>query len=116
MERRAAGIGLNVNGEGREFHGSADTRLLWVLRDAFGLKGAKYGCGAGVCGSCVVLVEGEPRHACTLPVADAAGKRVVTIEALAREPRRALDPAFGRAACAPWNADLVARPGQAARS
>ena len=94
MEQRAAGIGLIVNGEEREFHGSADTRLLWVLRDAFGLKGAKYGCGAGVCGSCVVLVEGEPRHACTLPVADAAGKRVVTIEALAREPRRALVQAW----------------------
>jgi len=83
MEQRTAGIRLEVNGEEREFRGPADTPLLWVLRDAFGLKGTKYGCGTGACGSCVVLMQGEPRHACTLPVADAAGKRVVTIEGLA---------------------------------
>jgi isoquinoline 1-oxidoreductase beta subunit len=65
-----------------------------VLRDAFGLKGVKYGCGTGVCGACVVLVEGEPRHACTLPVAEAAAKRVVTIEALAREPHQPLVQAW----------------------
>jgi isoquinoline 1-oxidoreductase beta subunit len=94
MEQRTAEIGLNVNGEGRQFLGPADTPLLWVLRDAFGLKSVKYGCGVGVCGSCVVLVQGEPRHACTLPVAEAAGKTVLTIEALAREPRRPLVQAW----------------------
>jgi len=88
MEQRAAGIRLEVNGEEREFRGPADTPLLWVLRDAFGLKGTKYGCGTGACGSCVVLMQGEPRHACTVPVADAAGKRVVTIEGLASDPQR----------------------------
>ena len=88
MEQRTAGIRLEVNGEEREFRGPADTPLLWVLRDAFGLKGTKYGCGTGACGSCVVLMQGEPRHACTLPVADAAGKRVVTIEGLASDPQR----------------------------
>jgi isoquinoline 1-oxidoreductase beta subunit len=93
MKRRTA-IRLNVNGEDREFHGLNDTPLLWVLRDALGLKGAKYGCGSGVCGACVVLVEGEPRHACTLPIAEAAGKRVTTIEALAREPQRPLVQAW----------------------
>ncbi len=93
MEQRAA-IGLNVNGEPREFRGRADTPLLWVLRDAFGLKGTKYGCGAGACGTCVVLVQGEPRHSCTLPVAEAAGKEVLTIEALAREPRQPLVQAW----------------------
>jgi isoquinoline 1-oxidoreductase beta subunit len=93
MEQRAA-IKLEVNGEEREFHGPADTPLLWALRDAFGLKGVKYGCGTGACGSCMVLVEGEPRHSCTLSVADAAGKRVLTIEALAREPQRPLVQAW----------------------
>jgi len=87
-------IGLKVNGEDRQFRGSADTPLLWVLRDAFGLKGAKYGCGVGVCGSCVVLVQGEPRHACTLPVAEAAGKTVLTVEALTREPQPPLVQAW----------------------
>jgi isoquinoline 1-oxidoreductase beta subunit len=94
MEQRAAAIGLSVNGEDREFRGPAGTPLLWVLREALGLKGTKYGCGVGVCGSCVVLVQGEPRHACTLPVAEAAGKTVLTIEGLAREPQRPLVQAW----------------------
>ena len=94
MERGIAAIRLEVNGEDREFHGRADTPLLWVLRDSFGLKGVKYGCGIGVCGTCVVRVDGAPRHACTLPVAEAAGKAVTTIEALAREPRLPLVQAW----------------------
>jgi isoquinoline 1-oxidoreductase beta subunit len=94
MEQRAAALGLVVNGEDREYHGLADTPLLWVLREAFGLKGAKYGCGTGVCGACMVLVDGEPRHACTLSVAEAAGKAVTTVEALAREPGQPLVQAW----------------------
>jgi isoquinoline 1-oxidoreductase beta subunit len=94
MDRRVAAIRLEVNGEEREFLGAPDTPLLWVLRDAFGLKGAKYGCGVGVCGTCVVRVQGEPRHACTLKVAEAEGKAVTTIEALAREPQRPLVQAW----------------------
>jgi isoquinoline 1-oxidoreductase beta subunit len=79
-------IGLNVNGEDRAYRGPVDTPLLWVLRDALGLKGTKYGCGVGVCGSCVVLVGGEPMHACTLRVGDVGTRAVVTIEGLARDP------------------------------
>jgi len=94
MDPRTAAIRLEVNGEEREFVGAPDTPLLWVLRDAFDLKGAKYGCGVGVCGTCVVLVQGEPRHACTLKVAEAAGKAVTTIEALARDPQRPLVQAW----------------------
>jgi isoquinoline 1-oxidoreductase beta subunit len=94
MEQRTAAIRLEVNGEPREFVGAPDTPLLWVLRDAFGLKGTKYGCGAGVCGTCVVRVDGEPRHACTLKVAEAEGKAVTTIEALARDPRQPLVQAW----------------------
>ena len=93
MEQRAV-IALSVNGEAREFHGAADMPLLWVLRDAFGLKGVKYGCGSGACGACVVLVQGEPRHSCTLPVAELAGRTVTTIEALARAPRQPLVQAW----------------------
>jgi isoquinoline 1-oxidoreductase beta subunit len=94
MEQRAQAIRVQVNGEEREFLGAPDTPLLWVLRDAFGLKGAKYGCGIGACGTCVVRVDGEPRHACMLPVSEAAGKAVTTIEALAREPQRPLVQAW----------------------
>jgi len=93
MERRAI-IELNINGEAREFRGSADRPLLWVLRDSFGLKGVKYGCGSGECGSCIVLVQGEPRHACMLTAGEAAGKAIVTVEGLAKEPRRPLIQAW----------------------
>lgn len=102
MEQRTE-IRLNINGEDREFRGPAHTPLLWVLRDAFGLTGAKYGCGTGVCGCCVVLIEGEPRHTCTLPPAEVAGKRVITIEAFAREPQRPIVQA--------WIADQVPQCG-----
>jgi isoquinoline 1-oxidoreductase beta subunit len=94
MEQRAAEFELTVDGEARTYRGAADTPLLWVLRDAFGLKSVKYGCGVGVCGTCVVLVQGEPRHSCTLPVSAAARKTVVTVEALAREPQRPLVQAW----------------------
>jgi isoquinoline 1-oxidoreductase beta subunit len=59
--------------------------LLWVLRDALGLKGTKYGCGVGRCGICVVLVDGEPEHACMLPLSHVAGKSVLSIEGLAEK-------------------------------
>jgi len=93
MEQRAT-IELTINGEPREFRGPADTPLLWVLRESFGLKGVKYGCGSGECGACIVLVQGEPRHACTLPASDAAGKPIVTIEGLASEPWQPLIQAW----------------------
>jgi isoquinoline 1-oxidoreductase beta subunit len=94
MDQRTAAIRLEVNGEPREFAGAADTPLLWALRDAFGLKGTKYGCGVGVCGTCVVRVDGEPRHACTLKMAEAEGKAITTIEALARDPQQPLVQAW----------------------
>lgn len=56
--------------------------LLHALRGPLGLSGARFGCGAEQCGACVVLVEDEPRHACTLPLDAVAGKRVETVEGL----------------------------------
>jgi isoquinoline 1-oxidoreductase subunit alpha len=58
-----------------------DTPLLWVLRDNLGLTGTKYSCGIGQCGSCTVLIDGQPRRSCTLPVADVRGE-ITTIEGL----------------------------------
>lgn len=56
--------------------------LLHALRGPLGLSGPRFGCGAEQCGACVVLVEDEPRYACTLPLAAVAGKRVETVEGL----------------------------------
>jgi aerobic-type carbon monoxide dehydrogenase small subunit (CoxS/CutS family) len=62
-----------------------DTRsLLWVLRDDLGLTGTKYGCGESLCGACTVLVEDKSVRSCTLTMKDVEGKRVTTIEGLAR--------------------------------
>jgi nicotinate dehydrogenase subunit A len=74
---------LNVNGKTR----TVDVRdaaepLLYVLRNALGLTGAKYGCGLGQCGSCTVIVDGEAVRSCLIPVASLAGKKVTTIEGL----------------------------------
>jgi nicotinate dehydrogenase subunit A len=74
---------LNVNGETRTVD-VRDSRepLLYVLRNALGLTGAKYGCGLGQCGSCTVIVDGEAVRSCLVPVASLAGKKVTTIEGL----------------------------------
>ena len=64
-----------------------ETPLLHFLREALGLAGTRFGCGAEQCGACLVLVDGEPRYSCTLPAASVDGRRVTTIEGLARDGR-----------------------------
>ena len=59
--------------------------LLDVLRDTFGFKGAKQGCGQGECGACTVLVDGNPVDSCLYPAFEVAGKTVTTIEGLMGE-------------------------------
>src|SRR5690349_3751291 len=71
---------LQVNGARRRVTVSAGTPLLWVLRDALGLTGAKYGCGAGLCGACTLHLGGEAVRSCSVPVEQAAAKPIVTIE------------------------------------
>jgi aerobic-type carbon monoxide dehydrogenase small subunit (CoxS/CutS family) len=73
---------LNVNGRRRRVSLPADTPLLWALRDALGLTGTKYGCGAGFCGVCTVHLAGTAVRSCTIPVGQAAGKPITTIEGL----------------------------------
>jgi isoquinoline 1-oxidoreductase alpha subunit len=59
-----------------------DTPLLWVVRDVLGLKGSKFGCGAGLCGACSMLLDGDAVRTCVLPIATVEGRRVTTIEGL----------------------------------
>ncbi len=73
---------LNVNGKSYSVNVTAETPLLWVLRDLLGLTGTKYGCGIEVCGACTVLVDGQPEKSCDMDTSSAAGKKIVTIEGL----------------------------------
>lgn len=74
---------LTVNGEPRTVGGPPDTTLLDVLRGELGLVGSRYGCGAGACGACVVLLDGRPAPSCEIPLWSAAGTTVTTVEGLA---------------------------------
>ncbi len=74
---------VHVNGEEREVP-EAGRNLLSYIRFDLGLTGAKYGCGEGLCGSCTVLVDGQPLRACMATVGSVAGGSITTIEGLAK--------------------------------
>lgn len=75
-----------VNGERREVAFPAHHTLLEVLREELALTGTKHGCDLGECGTCTVLVDGEPILACLAMAADTVGKRIETVEGLATGP------------------------------
>ncbi len=75
---------LNVNGKKHRVNVPPDKPLLWVLRENLGLTGTKFGCGEGLCGACTVHIDGKAQRSCITPVKDAVGKRIVTIEGLAK--------------------------------
>ncbi len=75
-------ITLNVNGVQHTVHAEPDTPLLYILRNDLKLKGAKFGCGLGQCGACMVLIDGHNVMSCDTPLWAAAGKAITTIEAL----------------------------------
>jgi isoquinoline 1-oxidoreductase subunit alpha len=77
---------LTVNGESRTADVDGDTPLLWVLRDTLGLVGAKFGCGAALCGACTVHLDGDPIRACVTPISDIGAKKVTTIEGIGKTP------------------------------
>jgi carbon-monoxide dehydrogenase small subunit len=78
---------LTVNGEPRRVAVPANRTLLDVLRLDLGLTGTKQGCGEGDCGTCTVLLDGEPVNACLVLALEAAGRSVTTIEGVAEGPR-----------------------------
>jgi carbon-monoxide dehydrogenase small subunit len=80
-------VKLNVNGEEREVSVKPFERLNDVLRATMGLTGTKRGCDTGGCGACTVVVDGRPVYSCMMPAGQAEGKKIVTIEGLAKDGR-----------------------------
>ena len=76
---------LTVNGAQHSIDAEADTPLLWVLRDELNLTGTKFGCGAGLCGACTVLLEGKPVRSCLVPASAVQGRSITTIEGLSKD-------------------------------
>lgn len=76
---------LLVNGRTVIVEADPDTPLLWAIRENLGLTGTKYGCGIGACGACTILLDGAAVRACTVTLADAADRKITTIEGLGNE-------------------------------
>ena len=87
-------IQLTVNGKAARFDGDPDMPLLWFLRDVLQLTGTKYGCGEGLCGACTVHLNGEATRSCLVPMKNAAGKTITTIEGLATNGGHAVQRAW----------------------
>lgn len=88
-------IKFELNGREVEIPLDPSQSLLWALRTVFNLTGTKYGCGMGYCGSCTVLMDGEPVRSCGIYMEDVAGHKITTIEGLAEgEQLHPLQQAF----------------------
>jgi aerobic-type carbon monoxide dehydrogenase small subunit (CoxS/CutS family) len=75
---------LNINGSAHTVNADPERSLLQALREDLDLTGAKYGCGEGQCGACTVLIDGQPARSCITPVGGVAGKKITTIEGVAK--------------------------------
>ena len=77
---------LQINSQTITVSAEPNLPLLWVLRDLLGMTGTKFGCGMALCGACTVLVDGQALRSCVLPVAQAVGKKITTIEGIGATP------------------------------
>ena len=85
---------LNVNGQSLTTDATADTPLLWVLRDHLGLTGTKFGCGKSLCGACTVHLDGVATRSCVTPLEAVGERKVTTIEGLSSDRSHAVQRAW----------------------
>ena len=81
---QSADASLTVNGKAATVYAEQGRTLLEALREDLQLTGTKYGCGEGACGACAVLVDGKVTFSCSTPISQVVGKKIITIEGLAR--------------------------------
>jgi len=77
---------LQINDQTVSVSAEPTLPLLWVLRDLLGMTGTKYGCGMALCGACTVLIDGQALRSCVLPIDQAVGKKITTIEGIGAMP------------------------------
>jgi aerobic-type carbon monoxide dehydrogenase small subunit (CoxS/CutS family) len=94
---------LNINGKSYQVEATADTPLLWVIRDLLGLTGTKYSCGIGQCGSCTVHIDGKAARSCITPVSSIGEGVITTIEGLSKNEDHPLQKS--------WQAEKVVQCG-----
>ena len=87
-------VKFKVNGEPVAVTAEPETPLLWAIREHLQLTGTKYGCGAGLCGSCTVHVDGKAVKSCQTTLAKVAGATVTTIEGLSPDSSHPLQKAW----------------------
>jgi isoquinoline 1-oxidoreductase alpha subunit len=85
---------LKVNGTDVSVDVPADTPLLWVIREELKLTGTKFGCGVGLCGACVVHIDGKRAFSCQTQMSNVAGKQVTTIEGLSPDSSHSVQRAW----------------------
>ncbi len=95
---------LNINGKDTLVDADPATPILWALRDTLGMTGTKFGCGAAQCGACTVHLDGVAIRSCVIPMSEAVGKKLTTIEAIGGDK-------IGQAVQNAWIAHDVAQCG-----
>ena len=87
-------VKFTVNGQEASTDAPGNTPLLWVLREGLKLTGTKFGCGAGLCGACMVHIDGKRAFSCQTQVSELAGKAVITIEGLSSDSSHPVQKAW----------------------
>src|SRR5215211_2769752 len=90
----AMATNFTVNGKAASTGAPPATPLLWVIREDLKLTGTKFGCGTGLCGACMVHIEGKRAYSCQTQVSEVAGKSVTTIEGLSPDSSHPLQKAW----------------------
>jgi len=87
-------IGFTINGQAAQSDAPGATPLLWIIREQLKLTGTKFGCGTGLCGACMVHIDGKRAFSCQTQVSEIAGRTITTIEGLSPDSSHPVQKAW----------------------
>jgi isoquinoline 1-oxidoreductase alpha subunit len=87
-------VTFTINGRSGSSDAPSSTPLLWIIREELKLTGTKFGCGAGMCGACMVHIDGKRAFSCQTQLSEVAGKSITTIEGLSANSSHPLQTAW----------------------